>query len=140
MPTLLSTKCCPFAERIHLLVKWSNIKGIKVKNISLDKKPKELAKLTPYNRVPVLVLDDDRRCIWESAAIFQYLDDTYPPKIMRGTPYEQAMQRVYTHYCNTQFSKALYEYLFENNMEEWDKFVIIWSSVIFLFQAILIHI
>ena len=125
MPTLLGTKCCPFAERIHLLIGWSQIKNIKIKNISLENKPKYLSSLTPYNRVPVLIFEDGKisdettKCIWESAAIFQYLDDVHPPKVMRGTPYEQAIQRIFTHYCNTQFSKALYQYLFDDDITEW---------------------
>eukprot|EP01084_Bolivina_argentea_P024949 46431_1 len=126
MTTLLTTKGCPFAERINLLIKWSNIKHIKIKNVSLQKKPAYLKTISPYNRVPVLVFDNDtlsdgkQKCIWESAAIFQYLDDINPPKIMRGTPYEQAMQRIFTHYCNTQFSKALYLYLFDDTKDEWE--------------------
>ena len=132
MTLLLGSKVCPFVDRIRYLIGYSKIQGIRVQNVDLQNKPKKLKDYSPYNVVPVLVFEDEKlpdgsgKTIWESAAIFQYLDEMYnghnTPSILRGTPYEQAMQRVYTHYCNTRFAPALYEYLFLNKREKFDEY------------------
>lgn len=115
---LIGIKVCPYVERIRLTFGYKNLQ-YSYKVISpLEQKSEEFTKISPYNRVPVIVLPDNTS-VYESAAIFQYLDEQYPEKkLLDGTPFEKAHQRIWTHFCNTKLSTSLYQYMFEHKSKE----------------------
>ncbi len=73
---LVSFKLCPFVQRsvITLLEK-----GVEydIEYIDLANKPEWFLAISPFGKVPVLVVDDDV-VLFESAVINEYLDETAP--------------------------------------------------------------
>ena len=74
-----------------------------MKEEDLKNKSKELLAVSPYGKVPVVVVDG--RSIYESAVIGEYLDEIYPEvKLMPDDPYERAQVRIWTDYVATRLS------------------------------------
>jgi glutathione S-transferase len=74
-----------------------------MKEEDLKNKSKELLEVSPYGKVPVVVVDG--RSIYESAVIGEYLDELYPEvKLMPDDPYERAQVRIWTDYVATRLS------------------------------------
>jgi glutathione S-transferase len=122
---LIGSKVCPYVQRICLLFSYKKLDyNFKIIN-PLEQKSDEFKKISPYNKIPVILLEDGKS-IYESAAIFQYIDEEFQPKILtgkviysksQGTSYEKAIQRIWTHFSNTKLSNSLYLFLFEKNSE-----------------------
>lgn len=68
-PTLISFKLCPYVQRsvINLLEKKVDYE---IKYIDLANKPEWFLKISPFRRVPVLVVGED--VLFESAVINEY--------------------------------------------------------------------
>ncbi|KAL9641837.1 hypothetical protein ABK040_011822 [Willaertia magna] len=115
---LYGSRLCPFVDRIKLILAFKKVKYENI-NVNLNLKTKEFLNLTPFGKVPVL-LTDDGKPIYESAAIYQYVNDVYPKPIdlMSKDPYMRAMQRTWVYFANTRLSKSLYEYLFNQDPEK----------------------
>ncbi|XP_030765673.1 pyrimidodiazepine synthase-like [Sitophilus oryzae] len=75
---LYSTKYCPYAERVRLVLKAKNLKH-DIVNINLIRKPDWYLKINPKGQVPTL-LDGDK-IITESLDISDYLDEKYPNQV-----------------------------------------------------------
>jgi len=73
---LVSFKLCPFVQRsvITLLEKGVDYD---IEYIDLANKPEWFLAISPFGKVPVLVVDDDV-VLFESAVINEYLDETTP--------------------------------------------------------------
>jgi len=73
-----------------------------------------LKKMSPYGRVPILALDHDKH-IFESMAICQYVDEVFVAderrRLMRGTPYEKALTRSWTHFVNQRIASQMWQTL-----------------------------
>lgn len=74
--TLVSHPLCPYVQRaaIVLLEKWVPFNRV---DIDLGNKPEWFLKSSPLGTVPIMTIGTD--VIFESAAIIEYLDDTYTP-------------------------------------------------------------
>ncbi len=74
-----------------------------MKEEDLKNKSKELLAVSPYGKVPVVVVED--RSIYESAVIGEYLDEVYPQvRLMPEDPYERAQVRIWTDYVASRLS------------------------------------
>lgn len=73
---LISFKLCPFVQRsvITLLEKGVNYD---IEYIDLASKPQWFLDISPFGKVPVLIVDQDV-VLFESAVINEYLDETAP--------------------------------------------------------------
>lgn len=91
---LISFKLCPFVQRsvITLLEK-----GVEydIEYIDLADKPRWFLDVSPFGKVPVLVVDDDV-VIFESAVINEYLDEVTPePRLHPEDPLRRAHNRAW---------------------------------------------
>ena len=69
----------------------------------LKNKSTELLAVSPYGKVPVVVVDGNS--IYESAVIGEYLDEVYPKvRLMPEDPYQRAQVRIWTDYVATRLS------------------------------------
>lgn len=74
-----------------------------MKEEDLKNKSKELLAVSPYGKVPVVVVDG--KSIYESAVIGEYLDEVYPEvTLMPEDPYQRAQVRIWTDYVATRLS------------------------------------
>jgi glutathione S-transferase len=90
--TLYSADICPYCVRTRLVL---NGKGIEYDLVQVDlpDKPAWLRELNPRNRVPVL--DVDGQVLWESEALNDFLEETYPePSMMPSDPAGRARVRM----------------------------------------------
>ena len=91
---LVSFKLCPFVQRsiITLLEK-----GVEydIEYIDLSDKPQWFLDISPFGKVPVLIVDDDV-VLFESAVINEYLDETTPgPRLHPEDPLRRAHNRAW---------------------------------------------
>lgn len=112
-PVLWGNNLCPYVQRARIVLAMAG-KEYAFKLIDLHKKPKEFNEVSPYGKIPVMQVEEGT--IWESAAINQYVDEKWAnSKIMGTDPYKRAMHRVWTHWCNTRASTAIYNALFNQD-------------------------
>ena len=77
--------------------------------MDLQTKPKELFRLNPYGKVPVLV--DGDSVIYESAIINEYLDEKFPQvTLMPKDLHQKARTRIWIDFCNTRLQQAASNY------------------------------
>ncbi|XDD44951.1 glutathione S-transferase family protein [Leptospira sp. WS39.C2] len=96
-PTLISFKLCPYVQRsvINLLEKKVDYE---IKYIDLANKPDWFLKISPFGRVPVLVLGED--VLFESAVINEYLDETNLPSLHPNDPIQKAKHRAWAEFAS----------------------------------------
>ncbi|KAG2386538.1 hypothetical protein C9374_002282 [Naegleria lovaniensis] len=110
---LYGSRLCPFVDRIKLILAFKQVPYENI-NVNLNMKSKEFLQLTPLGKVPVLV--HNNKAIYESAAIYQYVNDVYSNRdLMHQDPYMRAMQRSWTYYCNTRLAPTIYKYMFNQD-------------------------
>lgn len=73
--TLYSGVTCPFSHRTRIVLFEKDVE-CQVVYVDLQKKPRELADLNPYNQVPTMV--DRDLVLYESLIINEYLDERLP--------------------------------------------------------------
>lgn len=88
---LISFKICPFVQRavITLLHKKVNYK---LTYINMASPPEWFLQISPFGKVPVLRVDE-QHVIFESAIIDEYLDETYPGKLLPDDSIARAIDR-----------------------------------------------
>ncbi|TGL16403.1 glutathione S-transferase family protein [Leptospira yanagawae] len=96
-PTLISFKLCPYVQRsvINLLEKKVDYE---IKYIDLANKPEWFLKISPFGRVPVLVVGED--VLFESAVINEYLDETNLPSLHPKDPLQKAKHRAWAEFAS----------------------------------------
>tara|TARA_B100000686_G_scaffold340305_1_gene415789 strand:+ start:1292 stop:1918 length:627 start_codon:yes stop_codon:yes gene_type:complete len=72
--------------------------------INLSEKPDWFLEISPHGKVPVLSVD--KRPLFESNAIAEYLDEIVPPKLHPGDPIKRARNRAWTDFV-PDFSSGL---------------------------------
>ena len=73
--------------------------------VDLKNKPKELWKLNPYGKVPVLV--DGEVVVYESAVINEYLEEKFPQvPLMPKDLGQRARVRIWIGFCNSRPQQA----------------------------------
>ncbi|MCA9653154.1 MAG: glutathione S-transferase family protein [Myxococcales bacterium] len=73
---LISFKLCPFVQRSIITLLEKGV-GYEIEHIDLSNKPQWFLDISPFGKVPVLVVDDDV-VLFESAVINEFLDETAP--------------------------------------------------------------
>ncbi|MBL0954565.1 MAG: glutathione S-transferase family protein [Leptospira sp.] len=96
-PTLISFKLCPYVQRsvINLLEKKVDYE---IKYIDLANKPDWFLKISPFGRVPALVVGDE--VLFESAVINEYLDETNLPSLHPKDPLVKAKHRAWAEFAS----------------------------------------
>jgi glutathione S-transferase len=94
--TFYSLSGSPYAWRVWLALEHKGI-PYRLRPMSYDAgdfRAPEFAALNPRRRVPVIV-EEDGFALYESAAIVEYLEDTWPdrPRLFAAGPRERAIQR-----------------------------------------------
>lgn len=95
MMTLYSTATCPFSHRCRIVLHEKDM-DFQVIDVDPNNKPEDLAVISPYGRVPVLVERD--LVLYESNIINEYIDDRFPhPQLMPAEPVMRARARLFLH-------------------------------------------
>ena len=84
MMTLYSTATCPFSHRCRIVLHEKDM-DFQVIDVDPHNKPEDLAVISPYGRVPILIERD--LVLYESNIINEYVDDRFPhPQLMPAEP------------------------------------------------------
>jgi glutathione S-transferase len=94
---LVSHALCPYVHRAAAMM---HEKGVPFERriIDLRAKPDWFLAISPRGKVPVLLVDG--RPLFESQAIVEFLDETHPPSLLGGAPFERARQRAWVEVAN----------------------------------------
>ncbi|MBP0020086.1 MAG: glutathione S-transferase family protein [Cyanobacteria bacterium SBLK] len=113
---LYSAKVCPFAHRTRLVLLEKGLE-FSLKEIDLANKPADFSRISPYEKVPVLIYGKDR--VWESAIINEYLEETFrDPPLLPQKPGEKAIARIWIDFANTKLIPAFYKLLLTQNPDK----------------------
>ncbi len=95
MMTLYSTATCPFSHRCRIVLHEKDM-DFQVIDVDPHNKPEDLAVISPYGRVPILIERD--LVLYESNIINEYVDDRFPhPQLMPAEPVMRARARLLLH-------------------------------------------
>ncbi len=95
MMTLYSATTCPFSHRCRIVL-FEKGMDFQIIDVDLYNKPEDLAVMSPYSRVPILVERD--LILYESNIINEYVDDRFPhPQLMPADPVMRARARLFLH-------------------------------------------
>ena len=118
MMTLYSTATCPFSHRCRIVLHEKDM-DFQVIDVDPHNKPEDLAVISPYGRVPILIERD--LVLYESNIINEYVDDRFPhPQLMPAEPVMRARARLLLH----RFEQELFchiEAVEQNNQKIADK-------------------
>jgi stringent starvation protein A len=93
MMTLYSATTCPFSHRCRIVL-FEKGMDFQIIDVDMDNKPEDLAVMSPYGRVPVLV--ERELILYESNIINEYVDDRFPhPQLMPADPVMRARARLF---------------------------------------------
>lgn len=107
---LIGGKTCPFVHRIQILLNFFQLPHTS-KYIDLHAKPDWFLKISPLNKVPLLLVDD-KTILFESAVIAEYLDEISHSTALPEKPEEKAFCRAWIEFGNRlvgSFHSALWE-------------------------------
>lgn len=91
--TLYSATTCPFSHRCRIVL-FEKGMDFQIIDVDMDNKPEDLAVMSPYGRVPVLV--ERELILYESNIINEYVDDRFPhPQLMPADPVMRARARLF---------------------------------------------
>ncbi len=94
-PVLYHTPMSPFASKVRIVMAEKRIDyvGVIVDFAAGGNRTLEFLELNPHGRVPTLIVDTVP--IYESTAIIEFLEETYPePPLLPKTPLERARVRM----------------------------------------------
>lgn len=95
MMTLYSATTDPFSHRCRIVL-FEKGMDFQIIDVDLDNQPEDLAVMSPYGRVPVLV--ERELILYESNIINEYVDDRFPhPQLMPADPVMRARARLFLH-------------------------------------------
>src|SRR3989344_5883822 len=90
--TLYSGTTDPYSHRTRIVLYEKDIE-CQIVEVDINKKPRELGELNPYNQVPTMV--DRDLVLYESNIINEYLDERLPhPPLMPVDPVSRARARL----------------------------------------------
>lgn len=97
---LVSFKLCPFVQRSIITLLEKGV-AYEIEHIDLANKPQWFLDISPFGKVPVLVVDDDV-VLFESAVINEYLDETAPGRRLHpGEPLRRAHNRAWVEFASS---------------------------------------
>lgn len=96
--TLISHELCPYVQRAAIVLAEKGV-AFERTDIDLSKKPDWFLAISPFGRVPLLRVRDERgtdAVLFESIAICEYLEETQPgPKLHPEDPITRARDRAW---------------------------------------------
>jgi glutathione S-transferase len=102
--TLISHNLCPYVQRVAIALAEKNVPFERVM-IDLANKPDWFLNLSPLGKVPLMRLDraDGREAVlFESAAIAEYVDETYrEPRLMPSDAIARAQHRAWIEFASS---------------------------------------
>jgi glutathione S-transferase len=97
---LVSFKLCPFVQRSVITLLEKGV-PYDVEYIELAAKPQWFLEISPFGKVPLLVVDDDV-VLFESAVINEYIDETTPGRRLHpDDPLRRAHNRMWIEFGST---------------------------------------
>jgi glutathione S-transferase len=106
LPTLVSSKTCPFVQRAVILLLEKQVEH-EVTYIDLTNKPQWFLDKSPRAKVPILLLDG--ATLFESQAICEYLDETAgEPRLTPLDPIQRARDRAWFPFAGEDLFAALF--------------------------------
>lgn len=95
-PKLISFSLCPFVQRCVIALIEKKV-DYDIEYIDLDNKPEWFLKISPYGRVPLLLVEND--VLFESNIILEYLDEVYKPVLHPNNSVTKAKHRAWMDFC-----------------------------------------
>ncbi|KAF2429650.1 glutathione S-transferase [Tothia fuscella] len=102
---------CPFVQRVWLILEEKKIPYQYIE-VNPYNKPESLLKLNPRGLVPTLQYD--KKPLYESNVICEFLEDAYPDhrtKLLPSDPYEKARCRIWCDFCTSRIIPAFHRFL-----------------------------
>ena len=96
-----SSPICPFVQRVNAVLEAKRVR-YEVEYVDLMNLPDWFLEISPNAEVPVL-LTDNNVALFESFAICEYLEETYPPKLHPDDPEKRALHRAWARQAVTQY-------------------------------------
>jgi len=96
--TLVSFELCPYVQRSVIALEEKGA-AYELRHIDLRNKPDWFVDISPFGKVPVLMVDDT--VIFESSVINEYLDEVVAPPLHPGDPLEKARHRSWIEFIST---------------------------------------
>jgi len=96
-PKLVSFKLCPFVQKAVIVLLQKQI-DYDIEYIDLAAPPDWFLEISPFGKVPILIMGDD--AIFESSAIIEFLEDTYPNKLHPADLIQRARNRSWIEYSS----------------------------------------
>ena len=90
---LISFKTCPYVQRSVITLRYKDI-PFRITHIDLADPPEWFDELSPFGKVPVLVVDE-KTVLFESAVINEYIDEVTPGRLLPEDPLERALNRAW---------------------------------------------
>jgi len=89
-PKLVSFKLCPFVQKAVIVLRQKQIE-YDIEYIDLAAPPDWFLKISPFGKVPVLIMDED--VIFESSVIIEFLEEAFPNKLHPANLIQRAKNR-----------------------------------------------
>ncbi|MCZ6667992.1 MAG: glutathione S-transferase family protein [Gammaproteobacteria bacterium] len=96
-PKLVSFKLCPFVQKAVIVLLQKQI-DYDIEYIDLANPPDWFLKISPLGKVPVLIMGDD--AIFESSAIIEFIEETWPKKLHPADLIQRARNRSWIEYSS----------------------------------------
>lgn len=98
----------PWTRRVTIYIKEKGITDIEIVPLRYgEQRDPEMVAKNPLSFLPTLELEDGR-CLFDSLAIIEYLEECYPsPNFIGRDPIEREHMRCYLHLCNEFFNRCM---------------------------------
>jgi len=96
---LITHLLCPYVQRSIIVLLEKRVPFTRT-DIDLSNKPAWFEHLSPMSKVPILVMDE-KKPLFESAVICEYLDEITPGSLHPAEPYEKARHRAWIEFGST---------------------------------------
>jgi len=102
---------CPFVQRVWTVLEEKNIPYQYVE-VNPYHKPDSLLKLNPRGLVPTL--EYEKKALYESTVIVEFLEDAYPDhgqKLLPADPFQRAISRIWTDFVTSRIIPSWHRFL-----------------------------
>lgn len=104
-PRLISFKLCPFVQRVAIALECKRVE-YDIDYVDLADPPQWFLELSPLKKVPVLQVEGE--VLFESAALLEYVDEAYPPRLHPEDLVARARNRAWMEFGNQCMWDALH--------------------------------
>ncbi len=96
--TLISHNLCPYVQRAVIALEEQGIEYKRI-DIDLNNQPDWFRQLSPLEKVPVLVVDDET-VLFESAVIAEYINEIGSGKLLSSAALDKARERAWIEFAS----------------------------------------